>query len=312
MNELIHSIKRKISGMLSDWALPATTKEERARITALRNGIRALPPLNVEFATTSEQEWNKNRTELRSNILKRDPRNFLCWPVVTYTMFHESNVAELEYLKHLSNWTEYESALAESVIGNPRRYPAFPTSSGNLIHHAYSIALFSEKFSVNIRDCQNIFEFGGGYGSLTRFAYQLGFTGQYIIFDLPEFSLLQKYYLSSMPKLGLHFDGLGNPRTVSLTTTVDQSLAVITGKLIDLFVALWSLSESPIAFRDSMLAKLPHPSYFLIAYQKQFNNINNVDYFKKFAQERPDYEWVDFPILHLPGSHYLVGKKNKV
>lgn len=296
--------------MLADWALPAITKEEQARVDVLRNGILALPPLKNEPAHTSEQEWDKNRIELRSNILKRDPRNFLCWPVVTYTMFHESNIAELEYLKSLSRWAEYQSALAESIIGNPRKYPAFPASSGNLIHHAYSIAFLSEKFSVNIRDCQSIFEFGGGYGSLARFAYQLGFAGQYIIFDFPEFSLLQKYYLSSIPELGIHFDEPEDPRLVSLATTIEQSLKAINGKSIDIFIALWSLSESPIAFRDSTLAKLPHPSYFLIAYQEQFNNINNVEYFKKFTQERTNYEWADFPILHLTGSRYLIGKKN--
>lgn len=303
-------LKNKLADILADWTLPSPTEEEQTLIDALRDGIRVIPPLKEQSSIISEQEWNRNRMKLRHKILTRDPRNFLRWPVVLFTMFHDAKLEELDYLKNLSSWPTYEKALAENQIGHPKAYAAFPASSGNLIHHAYSFALLSELFSVAMTDCTHIFEFGGGYGSSARLAYQLGFAGNYIIFDLPEFSLLQKYYLSSILELGLNFntDTL-NPKTVSLVTTLAQANEAIAGGSIDIFLALWSLSESPIELREQVFVAIPEPSYFLIAYQERFNSIDNLDYFKKFAAARPDYTWTDFPIVHLPGHRYLLGKK---
>lgn len=303
-------LKNKLADTLADWTLPSPTEEEQIRIGELRSGIRTLSPLDADNSIISEQEWNRNRMKLRRNILARDPRNFLRWPVVLFTMFHDSKTEELDYLKSLSLWPAYSTALTENHVGHPKAYPAFLASSGNLIHHAYSFALLSERFPITIAECKRIFEFGGGYGSSARLAYQLGFTGNYIIFDLPEFSLLQKYYLSSIPELGLNFNNnIHESKTASLATTLAQAKEAIAGGSIDIFLALWSLSESPIELREQVLVTIPEPSYFLIAYQEQFNTIDNVSYFKKFAAARLHYQWIDFPIAHLPGHHYLLGKK---
>ena len=43
-----------------------------------------------------------------------------------------------------------------------------------------------------------IVEFGGGYGSMCRLLHKLGFSGQYFIYDLPEFVALQRYFLKSI------------------------------------------------------------------------------------------------------------------
>ncbi|KKR32422.1 MAG: hypothetical protein UT65_C0001G0017 [Parcubacteria group bacterium GW2011_GWF2_39_8b] len=304
-------IKNKFGDKLSDWMLPEGTEEEKFRISILRNDINSLPKLQEKDSIVSEQEWDRHRMTLRDHIMRLDPRNFLRWPVVISTMFFSGKIVELEYLKSLPDWAEYDKAITESTIGKPKNFPDFKRSSGNLIHHAYSIALFSETFSLKIKSCHNIFEFGGGYGSLVRFMYQFGFTGKYIIFDLPEFSFLQKYYLSGIPRLGIDFNK-NTERTekvVSLTTTIEQSVNSVGNKPLDIFIALWSLSECPIALREEIFKLLPLPKYFLIAYQEKFNNIDNVDYFKKLAILRPEYRWIDFPILHLPGNRYFFGKK---
>ena len=299
-------IRKKIGDILADLVLPAPTQEEQIRISDLRSGIHALQPLTETSSIISEQEWNRNRIKLRKNILQRDPRNFLRWPVVLFTMFHESKPEELAYLQSLSVWPHYESALVETPIGHPKPYPALPASSGNLVHQTYSLALLSETFSVPIAAYKSIFEFGGGYGSLARLVYRLGFSGHYTIFDLPEFSLLQKYYLSSSPDLTLSFDASDRPDTISSVT----SIAEIKKNPIDLFIALWSLSESPLELRTQLLSAIPEPAYFLIAYQEDFNNIDNTAYFKTFVAERPQYTWTGFPIKHLSGHRYLLGKKN--
>ncbi|KAJ1474744.1 hypothetical protein T484DRAFT_1831154, partial [Baffinella frigidus] len=42
-----------------------------------------------------------------------------------------------------------------------------------------------------------VVEFGGGYGCLCNLMHTGGFEGQYLLYDLPVFSLIQTYYLSS-------------------------------------------------------------------------------------------------------------------
>lgn len=298
------SIKNKLLNILSDWILTPPTKDEKTRIDILRNDIGALP---LSKNIISEEEWDRLRMELRNNIMKRDPRNFLRWPVVTSTMFFSGKPLELDYLKKLPNWTEYRETIVESPMGNPKKYPYFPASSGNLIHQAYSIALFCRTFSVKINSFRNILEFGGGYGSLTRFIYKIGFTGQYTIFDLAELSFLQQYYLSSIPDLNTNL----NKKRISLTTTIEQCAKAVKNEPLDIFIGLWSFSESPVELREKILKAIPQPAYFLIGYREKFNEIDNVGYFKKFTVEHPEYRWIDFPILHLPGNRYIFGKKIK-
>jgi len=291
--------------------LPRPTEQEKTRISILRKKISDISLLRNNHPVISEPEWSNNNMILRDNIMKRDPRNFLRWHIVLYTMFYSGKIEELEYLKNLPDWAEYNTAIKESSIGNPKPYQYFPKSSGNLIHHAYSIALFSETFSINIKPFHCIFEFGGGYGSLARFVYHMGFAGQYVIFDSAEFSCLQEYYLSSIPDLAINFNNNNKEtqRTVSLVTSIDQSIHAIGNKSIDVFIALWSISEVPIELREVFFKKINSPSYFLIAYQENYNDIDNVIYFNKFIAEHPEYTWIHFPISHIPGNRYLFGKK---
>ena len=48
---------------------------------------------------------------------------------------------------------------------------------------------------------------------------------------------------------------------------------------------------------------------FLIAYQKTFQEVNNIDYFQKTQQERPTIKWIEWEISHVPISCYLMGKE---
>ena len=69
-------------------------------------------------------------------------------------------------------------------------------SSNNLLHHAYN--LLQLDLHTPLHKLPTILEFGGGYGSTARLAFRLGFQGTYLIFDLPEFSALQRFYLSTL------------------------------------------------------------------------------------------------------------------
>ena len=78
-----------------------------------------------------------------------------------------------------------------------------------------------------------------------------------------------------------------------------------------LFIGTWSISEVPIYFRTEIFDSIGDPEYFLLAYQNNFEEVDNVKYFKSFQNEKKNYLWHDFEIEHLPGNRYLIGEKVK-
>jgi len=307
------TIAKKAKGLIDDALLPSPSVGERARIQELRSAVRNLPPI-PESADDIEEEWQRHLKTLRHSIETRDPRNFLNWEVVRHTMFHEAQTEEFDYLQNLSTWGKYESALGESPIGRPQRYAHLASTSGNLVHHAYNYSqLFdASAFPVDVGQCHHIFEFGGGYGSFARFVYQMGFSGKYTLFDLPELTRLQRYFLSSLEHLPISVtlgDNPGLKNGVSLISELADVDRAVESRSIDVFVATWSISESPLSIRKQIFNRIRNPSFYIIAYFENFNGIDNVSYFKQFVNERGNYAWTEYSVAHLPGSRYLLGRK---
>jgi putative sugar O-methyltransferase len=307
-------IKRKIKNFLfflknkkdelDEKLLPKPTKEERAEIEILRREFEKL-----SSAISSEKMtkvWLDYCNNLQRYVKERDPRNFLNWDIIKFSMFHNAKKEEFSHLRSLTSWPTWKEALKESPVGNPKRYPEMPDTSGNMVHYAYSLSLLSAAFRINPKDTKRIFEFGGGYGGMARLYFNLGFEGAYYIFDLPEFTALQKYYLRSTGlKIQKNSSVLKNVSLIDKPEFLEKNPP----ENIDIFIGTWSLSETPIDFRNKMLSLVKDPNYYLIAYQKTFRGIDNSQYFKEFEKKHDNYEWRHFPIEHLPGNYYLLGKK---
>ncbi|MBI5966001.1 MAG: hypothetical protein HY863_21180 [Chloroflexi bacterium] len=263
------------------------------------------------------QEWLRNLNKLCEQILQNDPRMFLQWDVIKNTMFVSDAPylsTELHFIKNMPNWKDrWKKAVKESPAGCPTHYWGYRQSSGNLIHHAYHIARFEEITGVSVDKLDRVFEFGGGYGSLCRLFYNLGFTGNYIIYDLPLISALQKFYLKSMGLNVLeqqapdnNIDGNG-VLCLSETNTLLEKINFSDNK--SLFIATWSISEIPVSLRQPVLNMAEGIGAFLFAYQHQFGEVNNVEYFSKMRDQiHQKIEWHSSPITHIPGSYYLIGK----
>lgn len=236
---------------------------------------------------------------------------FLKWNVITNTMFHRAKTVELEFLKQQADWEIVKKALVESTVGNPKPYRGMRTSSGNLIHQAYSLYRFMETNRLEIDDLHQIVEFGGGYGCMCRLIHNLGFQGKYIIYDLPEFSALQSYYLSLARPGNQSYSNVANePRTVVLLSNLeDLKKQIKLDERTDLFIALWSLSETPHTLRRQVLDIVTAPEYFLLAYQDKFEGQDNTDFFTSMVQDLSSYEWARSRIDHLPKNNYLFGRK---
>jgi hypothetical protein len=107
---------------------------------------------------------------------------------------------------------------------------------------------------------------------MCRLFHNLGFRGRYVIFDLPPFSALQRYYLkaSGFPVRALPTTSVSE-QGIFCISDMEQLRAVLKDRMpatIDtLFIATWSISETPISFRESLLSLVSSFKSFLIAYR---------------------------------------------
>ena len=102
---------------------------------------------------------------------------------------------------------------------------------------------------------------------------------KYTCFDTVYVNLLQYYYLSHN---NLDVGFLKNRQFF-----LNSKLKNIKEKN-DLFIANWSLSETPIQFRNKFYLKIANSKYIFICFQEKFENINNLKYFNnlKFKLEK--------------------------
>jgi hypothetical protein len=124
----------------------------------------------------------------------------------------------------------------------------------------------------------SIVEFGGGYGTMACIARKLGFTGEYIIYDFPEFSALQDYYLSNV---GIE---------ASCVTEFPCCH-------YDMLIALWSISESPIGVRDEFMSGIDLPALVLATYVAHWDGVNNWRWFSELGENYASI--IDEPLYHM-------------
>ncbi len=295
------------------------TQKEQAYIDELRDDFRNLPALQDN--AHSEQRWLDNMKLLSELVASEDPRNFLQWNIIKRTMEvgdADFLATELNFLRQNTNWSRWEKAIREVAVGAPTFSTIYPASSGNLIHHAYHVAQFEDKCGEQINNYECIFEFGGGYGGMYRLVHNLGFEGKYIIFDLPAFSALQRYYIKNIG-LEVHTgESFAAAKSgVLLISDLDQLKNLLSDHMpVDngMFIASWSLSETPMAFRALVLSLLTRFKAFLIAYQGQFEGHNNIQFFSQWKKSKPQYQWCNYQIEHIPNefyrnNYYLMGQK---
>ena len=149
----------------------------------------------------SEAKWFKRQVELLQKLKKTGGIGFLTQPVIKQTMFMGNKIiANIEYraLKEDRRWEGiWKKIVREDRVGCPERFRL--VSSANRVHHTYHLLQLYKKLHItDINRFKYIFEFGGGYGSLCRLFYKLGYQGTYVIVDLPLFTLLQSYYLTKL------------------------------------------------------------------------------------------------------------------
>jgi hypothetical protein len=79
---------------------------------------------------------------------------------------------------------------------------------------------------------------------------------------------------------------------------------------VELFIALWSVNESPHELREKIF-RLIDANYYLFAFSKDFSGTDDIAHFEKLAEGKPWIDWKTYIIPSCPNSYYLVGKQRR-
>lgn len=279
--------------------------EERRLIDELRADCGALPVAPIVGGTANANDWATAMNRLRHLTLHADPRAFLRWDVIIERMaVRHSPITpiELAALQARPDWaSRWEPAIRECAAGRPFRYVGWQESSEPLIQTAYALSRLETLVGRPVTEWDSVIEFGGGFGSLCRLMHQLGYRGRYIIFDLPPFTLLQRYYLRSA---GIMRERDDRVVLTSELAQLDRYVAELSADEWAMFVACWSLSETPLELRARIRPLVDRIGRYAIAYQERYGEVDNVDYFTR--------DWLHGTrraqrITHRDGDHFLVG-----
>jgi hypothetical protein len=249
--------------------------------------------------------WDAKRRELRHFLAAENPDRFMRWPPVRTTMVkrgHRPVSVELRHMRRRADWrTRWRPALQEMTLGAPRPFPRLPTSSANALHLAYHLCRFEEVTGIRADATTFVLEFGGGYGGLCRLVHRLGFRGRYVIFDLPELGALQRFYLGHVPiPVGTRADGQPHAGVVTVSALDDLARVLETRPPgSGLFIATWSLGETPLALRDQVFSLVTGFDAFLLGYTTRFADIDNRVAFERWQHGLPGLAWKELALPHL-------------
>jgi hypothetical protein len=205
---------------------------------------REMRDLNL---TVPNSFWGQRQMELIGHVTTEPLDGFLLWPEVSGTMFvGDCGIVqhELAELQAAPDWKFWQGIIQENGFGGAPRLPYADYTSGNLVHQAYHLMRWQSVTGRRVDELQTIVEIGGGYGALAMLSRRAGFTGRYVIIDLPTFSLLQQYYLAQA-NVEAEWRENGN------------------GLDADLLVGLWSLSEMNTTDRVNTLQGLTARGYLV-------------------------------------------------
>ena len=222
--------------------------------------------------------FNENLYKL---LQKRKLKRFLRYSFIQKVFFVQNRFfifKEINELKKSEKWLFYKNLLIEDNVGDPVRYFLYPRSSGNKINHVYHLNCLENNLKINLKNIENIFEFGGGYGCMARIFSKINNKINYEIFDTNLVNCLQYYYLKQND-LDVGFDNnkyklINDLKNLKLTRNLKNSL----------FIANWSLSEVPLSLREEISKLIINFDYIMISFQENFEDINNLNYFKNLQE----------------------------
>lgn len=320
----------------------------------LPDDISAVTPADGGDTVATGQFWAAAQALMRAAVLlpSSDPRHFALWQI-TRTVYHpgiDPAEATLAFLKGLDGdrWERRYRRLAvdPQLVGSradawhalgaeappvavPQRgaiLPLHPLTRGTpmSVQRAALIAQFEGTTGLAIDDVGLVVDFGSGPGYFAALTMQnTGFSGVYILVDLPTQRALARFYLKLV---GVHVvdsaeelidvlrvraatpqaqarspgEGHGPPPTsgVALCVSSDE-LSRVLGLILPLvtgpsmFMSTWSLSEvTDLGVRDSLVQPIVRFGFdlFFLAYQTAFDGVSNLPWFDSFTHSVDEHD----------------------
>ena len=221
--------------------------------------VAALPEI------TGTDTWSVHRKNLRGEM-KNNPdwKNFKTWSTVRATIFSGTKTPNVPAQRKMCAGSAWGKAL-----GN------YDNENGTVIHQAYSLWLYEKVVGRSLDEDDRYVEFGGGYGEMARLVYIVVAPDEYLVYDLPEMAILQRWYFDTY---------IG--KTTDLVATSDMDDVRNFGNPTVL-ASICAISEAPMDVKVEFLEACPAES-LLIRYQPLWDKINNRKLFTEFAEDRYD------------------------
>jgi len=276
---MLSNFLRKILSLLSFWSLNdlnAIKSRDEKIFKIIEKKLNNIH-FNKKYLKNTHNLFNKKILNL---LKKRELTNFLRKNFIQKMFFVHNRLfilKELLELKKDKNWILYKKLIEEDNVGNPVRYFLYPKSSGNRINHVYHLSVLTKEFNINLKKLNNVFEFGGGYGCMARIFSKINKRTTFTCFDTNIVNLLQYYYLNQN-NLDVGFSKKNKFHLISNIKKINTRYSN------SLFIANWSLSETPINFRKKFIKSIKNSKLILISFQENFENIDNLKYFNNLKK----------------------------
>jgi hypothetical protein len=189
-------------------------------------------------------DWDHWRLDVWKHGIEDDPESFPTWACVRHTMLVEWRDMKQRYTALPKRYKDVCDSLA-----SPLRESAIEQAS-----HLWQWQMWTLN---RIAEMGSIYEFGAGYGQMAWICRKVGFQGDYYICELPEFRVLQEWWLDK-----------------------EAIEAKWTDKPIpcDLLIAIYSISELPA---EDRMAAIPPTAHHVYAYTETRTSWDQLTWFKK-------------------------------
>lgn len=257
-------------------------------------------------------EWSAFAASIHASLRANGADQFLRLPPIAKTVHPRTRSHGRNYLAYLRQSRRFsptlQKALTESPVGKPLVHPYYPLSSPLLVQHGYHLTRLLESTDIDLAKLGLVVDFGAGYGSFFRLLRNLDYRNRYLICDLPIMCALQRFYLRNVfagepggrAPANLQWESGDVPGTLKRETALYAP---------SLFIATWSLSETPLSVRDPVVPALAGFSYLLCAYQRSFGSHDNVAWFKSLEKSLPGFRWQHAECPVYRNNFYLIGQR---
>ena len=237
-------------------------------------------------------QWDQMKKEIEREFANHRA-NFLQQKMISRTVHPRIDGLAEKYYNAIEWNEELLSKGRDSKVGSPKIWKQ--GFSLNNLQNIFYLQTMKKVFS-NV-DFDYVTDVGGGYGGMCRLMRVLGYEGEYDIIDFDIMHKMQKYFLESNEITDTRFKKLA-----------DKSFSPSGNSLL---LATFSMNEMPLTDRSVIEHNIYEYDKFFIAHNKRFDNIDNIEYFKEFADIlSDDYKITTYSCSVYSSCHFVTGEKN--